>query len=376
MKKLILLVLCLALFVTGCQKNIVEPEKEIDYKVSETQEILDDMSLEEKVAQLLIIARPSVDAEIYANWYQPGGYIFFYKDFQKSDPESFRKDIQTYQDNVKIPMFMAVDEEGGEVVRVSSHPQFREEAFKSPRTIYAEGGIEAIRKDAKEKSEFLLSLGLNINFGPVCDIVEDNSDAFMYSRCVGLDAEGTSKFTKAVIEEMNSASIGSVLKHFPGYGENDDTHITKAYDNRGIENFRKKDFLPFKAGMEAGANMIMVSHNIIDCIEEGVPSSLSPKVHKILREELGFEGVIITDDMSMGAIPQSNDKGTSEEDTVNPGVQAILAGNDMICLCDENFKPMFNAITEAVKKGTIPEKQIDESVKRIIEYKRTLGLFK
>ena len=367
MKKLVLLLLSAILVFSGCKNSSTKKSRSIDYAIAPMDKILGTMTLDEKVAQMFIVTCPTVDAPIYAKQYKFSGYIFFGNHFKNSDPETFKSEIQACQDNSSIPMFMSVDEEGGTVTRASRYPQFREKPFPAPRELYDAGGFSAIRKDAKEKSEFLKNLGINLNFAPVCDISQ-NPDDFIYNRTIGLDAEKTREYVRAVITEMNPAQMGSALKHFPGYGGNADTHTGLSVDKRPIEDFRESDFLPFKAGIEAGAKMVMVSHNIVECMDKTLPASLSPDAHKILREELGFEGVIITDDISMGAI-------TSFSGEENPAVAAILAGNDMICLSGD-FKPMIDAVTEAVKNGKISESRIDESVTRIIDYKRSLGFFK
>ena len=366
MKKFALLLMSAILVFSGCKGSFTKKSRDVDYAIAPMDKILDTMTLEEKVAQMFIVSYPGVDADIYAQNYKFGGYIFFANHFKNSDPDSFAKAVQECQEKVRIPLFMAVDEEGGAVVRASRYPQFRETPFPFAMELYSEGGLQAVRKDASEKSEFLKTLGINLNLSPVCDISQ-NPDDFIYNRAVGLDAEGTANYVKAVVAEMSLSQMGSALKHFPGYGGNPDTHTGQAVDTRPMEEFIQNDFLPFKAGVDAGAKMIMVSHNIVKCMDDA-PASLSLSVHNLLREELLFEGVIITDDISMGAITQfSGDE--------NPAVRAIMAGNDMVCVSGD-FKPMIYAVTEAVKNGTIPESRIDESVTRIIEYKRSLGLFK
>jgi len=324
------------------------------------------MTLEEKVGQMFIARCPSVDAAIYAKNYSLGGYILFGQDFKNSDPETFKKTVQSYQDAVNIRMFIAVDEEGGTVTRASRYPQFREAPFRSPQELYKEGGFQAVKVDAKEKSEFLLGLGINMNFAPVCDISQNPED-FMYERSVALSPEDTATYVKTVVSEMNSAGIGSVLKHFPGYGDNGDTHTDIIIDKRPYKIFSMYDFLPFKAGIEEGAGVVLVSHNIVECMDKDMPASLSPEVIRILREELGFTGLIITDDLAMDAIRLY----TNSE---SAAVQAVIAGNDLLCCSD--FTEQIPAVIKAVKDGRISEERINESVLRILEYKLKLGIIK
>lgn len=324
------------------------------------------MSLQEKVGQMFIARCPSVDAPIYAKQYKLGGYILFGQDFKNSDPETFKETVESYQDAMKIPMFIAVDEEGGIVTRASRYPQFREEPFPSPQELYKDGGFEAIRADAKEKSRFLLDLGININFAPVCDISQSPDD-FMYRRSVALSPEDTAIYVKTVVSEMNSVGIGSVLKHFPGYGNNSDTHTGIAIDKRPYETFVSNDFLPFKAGIDEGAGVVLVSHNIVECMDKDRPASLSPEVIRVLREELGFQGLIITDDLVMDAIGLYTDNESA-------AVEAVIAGNDLLCCTD--FTEQIPAVIKAVEEGRISEERINESVLRILEYKIQLGIIK
>lgn len=358
MKKFLLLGISLILMFTACSP--------IKAKMKSAEEILAEMTLSEKVGQLFIARCPSVDADIYAAKYKLGGYILFGQDFKSSNPETFRKTLESYQNAVNIPMFIAVDEEGGIVTRASRYPQFREAPFPSPQKLYAEGGFEAVKKDAKEKSEFLLDLGINMNFAPVCDISQSPGD-FMYERSVALDAEGTSTYVTTVVSEMKSAGIGSVLKHFPGYGDNADTHTDMVVDTRPYEAFVNYDFLPFKAGIDAGADVVLVSHNIVECMDKEYPASLSPEVNRILREELGFQGLIITDDLVMEAI-------TEYTDNESAAVQAVIAGNDLLCCTD--FTVQVPAVIQAVKDGKISEERINESVLRILKYKIESGIIK
>ncbi len=367
MKKLIPLLLSLCLFLGGCADA---PQKEADtkdYSNTQTEEILESMSLDEKIAQLFIVSFPTVDAPIYTQKYGFGGYIFFGNHFKNSDPEAFKKSIEDCMENAKIPLFTAADEEGGVVTRASRYPQFRKTPFSSPRDLYEQGGFDLIAEDTAEKCEFLKNLGINLNLAPVCDISQNSKD-FIYERTIGLDAKGSAEYVKTVIHEMEKFHMGSALKHFPGYGGNVDTHIGLSVDSRELENFYEADFKPFIAGIDEGADMVMVSHNIVTSMDKNKPASLSPKVHAILREELGFNGIIITDDLSMGAITEFTDK-------ENPAVSAIMAGNDMLCVSGD-FKPMIGAVKDAVTDGKISESRIDESVKRIIKCKKKLGLFR
>jgi beta-N-acetylhexosaminidase len=261
-------------------------------------------------------------------------------------------------------MLIGADEEGGTVIRISGYSQFRAAPFWAPRDLFRAGGFELIRSDTLEKAKLLKTLGLNVNLAPVCD-VSTNPEDFIYYRTLGADAAATSQYVRTVVEAMEQAGLGSVLKHFPGYGNNEDTHTGSAYDERAYSVFESSDFLPFEAGIQAGAGGVLVSHNVVSCMDPDAPATLSPEVHRILREELHFGGVILTDDLSMGAIVRF----AGDEDAA---VLAVLAGNDML-LCSE-YESQLPAVINAAKDGRIPMERIDESVARILRWKISLGL--
>ncbi len=326
--------------------------------------IISGMSLEEKAAQLFIVRCPADHPVIYTTDYQPGGYIFFARDFENSTASDFVSLAASCQQAAKIPLLMGVDEEGGTVNRISSYSQYRATPFLSPQDLYASGGMELIISDAQEKAALLKSLGINLNFAPVADVSTNSAD-YIYDRSFGQDGTATAEYVTAVVQTMQEANIGSVLKHFPGYGNNIDTHGNIAVDNRSLDSFRTNDFLPFIAGIEAGASMVLVSHNIVNCIDSQLPASLSPAVHQLLREELGFGGVIITDDLSMGAI-------TLYSGSANPAVLAVLAGNDLLCTSD--FVTQHQAILAAIDEGVISEDQLDRAIRHTLKLKIKLGL--
>lgn len=325
---------------------------------------VNNLPLEAQVAQMFFARCPDVDAAALAGEYGIGGYILFGRDFEGQTPDSVTATIQSYQDAAATPMLIGVDEEGGTVVRVSANPAFRAEKFRSPQALYNEGGFDLITSDTMEKDELLSSIGVNVNFAPVCDVSTDPND-FMNARSFGRDAAQTSEYVRTVVGQMAADGMGMVLKHFPGYGNNIDTHTGIATDERPIETFRESDFLPFAAGIEAGAQSVLVSHNIVTCMDSELPASLSPAVHDILRDELGFEGVIMTDDLIMEAI-------TDYTGGENAAVLAVQAGNDMLVSSD--FVTQYNAVLAAVQDGTISEYRIRESAIRVIRWKMDLGL--
>ena len=332
--------------------------------ISAAEHYVNNLPLESQVAQMFFARCPEADAAVLAGQYDIGGYILFGRDFEGQTKESVAAVIQSYQDAAATPMLIGVDEEGGTVVRISSNPNFRADRFWSPQALYNEGGFALITSDAKEKDELLASIGVNVNFAPVCDVSTDPAD-FINARAFGRDAAQTSEYVRTVVAQMLSDQIGMVLKHFPGYGNNLDTHAGIAIDERPIESFRESDFLPFRAGIDAGAQSVLVSHNIVTCMDAELPASLSPAVHQVLRDELGFDGVVMTDDLIMEAI-------TDYTGGADAAVLAVQAGNDMLVSSD--FVTQYNAVLAAVQDGTISADRIRESAIRVIQWKIDLGL--
>ena len=322
------------------------------------------MTLEEKVGQMFLARCPEGDAAALAGEYALGGYVLFGRDFAGKTPETVRETIASYQSASQVPMLIAVDEEGGTVTRVSRDPAFRDTPFASPREVYASGGLEGLQEDAREKAKLLLGLGIHVNLAPVCDLSDDPED-FIYDRSLGGDPEKVGECVSAMVTAMDEMGLGSTLKHFPGYGSNVDTHTGIARDDRPYETFVQRDFVPFQAGIAAGADSVLVSHNIVACMDEDMPASLSPEVHRVLREELGFDGVVITDDLVMDAIGDFTDGETA-------AVLAVEAGNDLLCCTD--FETQLPAVVAAVESGRISEERIDDSVRRILRWKLELGI--
>lgn len=320
----------------------------------------DDLSLEEKIGQLFMVRCDSTTLDEISKK-QPGAIVMFASDFDGLDKAQVQDKISTMKSKVEVEPFIAVDEEGGTVVRVSSNPKLSPHKFKSPQQYYNEGGMELVKSNAREKSDLLMSLGITMNLAPVADVSENPSD-FIYSRSFGKSAEETAEYVSEVVSVMNECNIAACLKHFPGYGGNVDTHTTVAIDHRTLDELRSKDFLPFESGINAGADAVLVSHNIINDIDPTLPATLSKSVHDILRNELSFDGLIITDDMSMAAAANY----------AEPYKTAVLAGNDIIIVTD--FDTAYNEVLTAVQNGEIPTETIDNAVNRILEAKKAQGL--
>ena len=321
---------------------------------------LDNMSLEEKVGQLFLVRYDKNMALSWINDYYAGGYILFAKDFDNHTKESIKEELSSLNKNSKIPMVFAVDEEGGYVTRVSRYKAFRDEKFPSPRDVYDSLGEEGLESIEKEKGELLLSLGINLNLAPVADVSVDSND-FINIRTFNRDAKETANLIGLMVDYANEVGISSSLKHFPGYGNNVDTHTGVAIDERSYDNFLNNDYLPFEEGIKRKVPSILVSHNIIKCIDSEYPATLSKMiVTGELRNKLNFSGIIITDDLSMGAV-------SSYVDDNSAAVLAINAGNDLIITSD--FVNMYNSVITAVKSGKIKMETIDTAVRRILAWK-------
>ena len=413
MKKWAFLFLCALLLLTGCRKEQIgvfvvtygetppgdtrpapppepepqpeshpeppsEPEPPPDPRQETVEALLAEMTLEEKVGQMFFVRCPDVGAAERISEYHLGGCLLFTRDFKDSAGEwlserDFTQKILGYQEISSLPLLIGVDEEGGTVARASRNPNLFTEKFKSPQKVFSAGGMEAIALDAVDKNRDLLLYGINVNFAPVADVSTDPAD-FMYDRAFGQDAEATAAYVETVVTAAGGVSagngdgvykIGAVLKHFPGYGNNADTHTGVAIDERPYERFLEEDFLPFRAGIEAGAGAVLMSHNVVVSMDPDLPASLSPEVHRILREELDFQGVILTDDMAMDAVESYARDGSA-------AVLAVLAGNDMVVTSD--FARQIPQVVEAVNGGTVDEALIDRAVERVLGWKYDLGL--
>ena len=344
-------------------------EPEPDPRQEAIDSLLSGMTLEEKVGQMFFVRCPDVQAAEKISEYHLGGYLLFGRDFQTSagdwlTAEAFTANMAAYQAAAEIPLLIGVDEEGGTVARATRNPNLFSAKRQSPQAVYAQGGMEAVLEDTRLVNQGLLSYGINVNFAPVADVSTDSAD-FIYDRTLGQDAAATADYVSQVVTEMDTVGIGSVLKHFPGYGSNTDTHTGVAIDERPWETFVHEDFLPFQAGIDAGADCVLVSHNVVTCMDDTLPASLSPEVHRVLREELGFTGVVLTDDLAMDAV-----EAYAEDGSV--AVLAVLAGNDMIVTTD--FTTQIPQVIAAVEDGTIDESLIDQAVSRVLGWKYDLGL--
>lgn len=313
------------------------------------------LSLEEKIGQIFLVRYPEENAVEILKQYSFGGYIFFEKDFTNKTKEQVISMINEVKKASNIPLITAVDEEGGSVVRISKNENLSPNKFRSPQELYNKGGFDLIKQDTIEKSNLLYELGINLNLAPVVDIAE-NKNNYIYKRTLGENAEKTAIYAKTVINASKGTNVSYCLKHFPGYGNNEDTHKTSSKDTRTYESIINSDIIPFREGIKEGAEAILVSHNIVTNIDSENPASLSSKIHEILRNELNFTGVIITDDLEMSAakIPEATTK-------------AILNGNDLIIVTD--YENSIKEVKQAINEGKIDTEIIDKMAFKILAWK-------
>ena len=323
------------------------------------KEIVEAMSLEETIGQIYMVHH-STDSLEDVGTYHLGGFIFFGSDFRNKTKEAVLNMIDKLNDNSKISLLLAVDEEGGIVTRISSNPNLASERFKSPRELYKEGGFDLIRDDTIKKNEILEGLHLNINLAPVLDISNDPKD-YIYSRSIGLSPELTGVFVQTVIDASKDSKISYVMKHYPGYGKNSDTHKSKSLDTRSMEEI-ESDLIPFSKGIQSGGEAMMISHNIVEALDSDNPASISISNHNYLRNTLGFRGMVITDALNMGAT----------EGIENMGIKSLVSGNDI--LVTKNYKEDINNILEGVSKGQVSSKYIRALAIKVIEWKISKGL--
>jgi beta-N-acetylhexosaminidase len=327
-------------------------------------ERLEKMTVKEKVGQVFLLKCPPSGAVKAIDDYQPCGYCLEAGDFEGKTADQVRKKLAAYQNSSKIKMILCCDEEGGTVVRISQYPVLSEQKFRSPQEVFRRGGMDAVTQDTVKKAQMMRSLGLNMNLAPVCDVSVSPSD-FMYARSFGLGAQQTAEFVAASVKAYRGQNLACMLKHFPGYGNNADTHAGIVRDERSYQTFQQYDFLPFQAGIQAGAPCVMVSHNVVECMDSADPASLSPQVHRILRETLGFSGIVVTDDLSMKGV-------TNFLKGRNAAVAAFQAGNDLLLTADAGDS--FRTLYAAVENGTVSTVRLDESVQRILAWKYSMGL--
>lgn len=354
-------------------KKVDKPERQ-DSLDDQITSIISSMSLEEKAAQLFYITPESltgVDVATAAGdttkealeKYPVGGIIYFSQNIR--DEEQITEMISNTQSYSKIPLFIGVDEEGGTLVaRIGNNSNFPVTTFPDMADIGATDDPSKAYEVGTTIGEYLKKYGFNMDFAPDADVLTTPDNTAIGSRSFGSDASLVSDMVAEEIKGFHEQGIASVIKHFPGHGGTTaDTHKGAAVVDRSLEELEETEFLPFKAGIETGVDGIMVGHlQVPQVISDDTPSSLSSvMITDILRTELGYDGMVITDSLSMEAI-------TKYYTPAEAAVMCIQAGADMI-LMPENFADAYQGILDAVKDGSVTEDRIDQSLYRILKIK-------
>ena len=340
-------------------------------------DVLSTMTLEEKIGQLFIVCTDSLDfsaetsmtKEMKENLarFQPGGVIFF--SFNIENREQTSTFIDDMQKCVKIPLFIGVDEEGGMVARIGNNKDMGTTAFPTMKIIGDSGSPEEARNVGETIGKEISELGFNLDFAPVADVMTNEANEEIGERSFGSDPKLVSDLVVEVVKGLQKYDVCATLKHFPGQGSSgEDTHKGYVGLDVTIDNLRETDFLPFRSGIEAGADFAMTSHvSVSQVTGNDLPSSLSDiVVNDILRDELQFENVIITDAMNMKSITKFYDANEAAK-------LAFQAGNDMILMPDD-FALAVEGILDAVNEGDIEEEEIDQAVMRILKVKIKRGI--
>lgn len=358
------------------ETSTVEEYTEEDLLNEVVDSCISEMSLEDKVAGLFIItpeALTGTDKAVKAGdgtkeallQYPVGGLVYFKQNIQSAD--QITEMLANTTAMSKYPIFLAVDEEGGSVARVA-------DALKldkiSDMSVIGESGDSNQAYTAYQTiGTYLFQYGFNLDFAPVADVLTNEKNTSIGKRSFGSDATVVSTMIPSALTGLSETGVTGCLKHFPGQGDADgDTHTGLATTNRTLDQMKETEFKPFEAGIAAGAQMIMVGHiSAPEVIGDNTPSSLSKvMITDILRGELNYDGVVITDALNMSAI--SEYYGADEA-----CIKALKAGADML-LMPEDFKTAYEGVVAAVKDGTISEDRIDDSLARVyrIKYAGTL----
>ena len=377
---LCLIIFCTSLLLAGCLARSDDAASK-DSAASHRQKslspdekaaaIVQKMSDAEKVGQLLMIGiqgtELDADSRFMLSEYHIGGIILFDRNMKSQEQvRALNDSLQKNASDAGLPLFLAIDEEGGAVARMK-------EAFPPPPAaaeIGRTGDPQAAYRYAADTAHGLKAMGVNLNFAPVADL------GATYGRSYANDAATATKFVAAALEGHSDAGLLATIKHFPGLGRGEsDTHedtVTVHADRAALE---ASDLVPFremiakrnaaKNAKEASGWFIMATHTMYPALDAKNPASLSPAIlQSLLREELSYDGVIVTDDLEMGAI--SRHYGFDRA-----GVEAILAGADLVLVCHDyaHETAVYNGLLKAVKSGEISKDRLDASVRRIVKAK-------
>lgn len=347
-----------------------EPAEEKNYLDEIVDACIAEMPLEDKVAGLFIItpeALTGTDVAIKAGEatkenlgkYPVGGLIYFKQNIKSE--EQLIEMISNTKSWSKYPLFIGIDEEGGSVSRIAESGLA--ENVGTMKEIGAAGDTAKAKEAGGTIGGYLTEFGFNLDFAPVADVILEGNTT-IGDRSFGSNAGEVAGMVAASVEGLQEAGVSACLKHFPGLGSStEDTHEGMAASEKTLEDFETTDFISFQAGIDAGADFVMISHlSVPNITGDNTAASISAKmITEILRGTLGYNGIVITDAMNMTAI---TDYYTSDE----AAIKALQAGADII-LMPEDFETAYNGVLEAVNNQTLTEERIDESLRRIYRVK-------
>lgn len=344
---------------------------------------VDSMSLREKVSMMFWVRPESLDPDftwvsnddLVANGlaelkgtmravdveYPVGGIILFAHNIQ--NPEQLKAFTDSLRALPGSPL-LCIDEEGGRVARIANNPAFGLPHTGTMESLAAKKGAHGVRDAAATIGRYLREYGFDIDFAPVADVNTNPHNIVIGPRAFSSKPEEAATMVKAYLAGLQKAGVLGCVKHFPGHGDTSaDTHFGYAVSRKNLSQLRQCELVPFRAGIDAGVRLVMTAHISLPAVTgSDIPSTLSPEVLQgILREEMGFDGVIVTDAMEMGAI-------TKQYSSVEACILAVKAGVDVL-LCVKDYRTAVDAIEAAVLAGDIPETRINESVHRIFALK-------
>lgn len=338
------------------------------------------MTPEEKAAQLFVITPEALteyslvtiagDATKEAlNEYPVGGLVYLSANLQsKQQVQDMLKGVQKMSmDRVGLPLFLCLDEEGGTVARVASNPEFGITDVGNMSEIGAAGDTNKAGQAGETIGTYLAELGFNVDFAPVADVLGSPDYELLKYRSFGSDPQLVSDMALALRRGLEHHGVQAVYKHFPGHGfASGDSHEGYVQVTKSLSELKATDLVPYQNAIRDGLSWIMVGHiSLPNATEDELPASLSPEIiTKLLREEMGYDGIVITDAMEMGAIAENYS-------SAEASVKAIEAGCDMI-LMPGDFRAAYDAVLEAIKSGRISQERLDASLTRILRNKNNI----
>ncbi|MUK89255.1 beta-N-acetylhexosaminidase [Ornithinibacillus sp. L9] len=329
---------------------------------------IETMTLDEKIGQMVIAGisgtEITTDTKELIQDYKVGGFIFYPKNLTTVEQtKKLINEIKAENASNDIPLFLSVDQEGGRINRLPGNL----EKLPTNEEIGDIHDVELSYKIGVILGKQLTEFGMNLNFAPVLDTNSNPNNPVINNRSFGNNPDIVSELGIQTMKGIQSQNIISVVKHFPGHGDTSvDSHLELPIVDKHIQELHELELKPFIHAIRNGADVVMVAHILLTKIDSQYPASLSKNIMSdILREELNFDGVIITDDMTMDAIENNYELGDA-------AVQSIHAGSDILLVAHEyqNVVNTINSIKQVVKKGIITEERINESVTRILELKQ------